>query len=283
MQVLLLKIIKEFLLSPLYMSKLDLLKQWFEKHPGTVTAFSGGVDSSLVLFVSKMVLGDKGIGLISNSESLKSKDFKVAVNFCTAHHIKLEVLKTDELNDSNYTANPTNRCFFCKNHLYEAMIEIIKNKYPTYTILNGTNLDDLDDYRPGQQAAKKYQIRSPLAELEISKKEVIEMADALGLETAFKPPSPCLSSRIPYGTQVNKERLRQIEQAEYILNNFGFHNVRVRYRGDEASIEVPSNEIPSLENQFENISKEIKELGFLKVKVDLEGFVSGKLNRVLNE
>lgn len=265
------------------MSKLELLKKWFKDHQGTVTAFSGGVDSSLVLFVSKMVLGENGIGLISNSESLKSKDFEVAIDFCTAHNIELEVIKTDELNDSNYTANPANRCFFCKNHLYEAMVEIIQNKYPAYTILNGTNLDDLGDYRPGLIAAEKHQIRSPLAELRISKKEVIEMAEALGLETALKPPSPCLSSRIPYGTQVNIERLRQIEQAEYILNNFGFHNVRVRYRGDEASIEVPSNEIPSLESQFENISKEIKELGFFKVEVDLEGFVSGKLNRVLNE
>lgn len=265
------------------MSKLNVLKQWFKNHKGTLTAFSGGVDSSLVLYISKMVLGENGIGLITNSESLKSKDFDVAINFCTIHNIKLEVIKTEELKNPDYTSNPVNRCFFCKNHLYEAMVEIIQTKYPAYTILNGTNLDDLGDYRPGQQAAKKHQIRSPLAELEISKKEVIEMADALGLETAFKPPSPCLSSRIPYGTQVNNERLRQIEQAEYILNNFGFYNVRVRYRGDEASIEVPSNEIPSLDNQFEKISEEIKELGFLSVKVDLEGFVSGKLNRVLNE
>ena len=162
------------------------------------------------------------------------------------------------------------------------MVEIIQDKYPKYTILNGTNLDDLGDYRPGLQAAQKHQIRSPLAELQISKKEVIEMASELGLETAFKPPSPCLSSRIPYGTQVNNNRLRQIEQAEYVLNDFGFDNVRVRYRGDEASIEVPSDEIPSLESQFEEISKRIRELGFLKVKLDMEGFVSGKLNRVLN-
>ncbi len=264
------------------MSKLESLKKWFEDHQGTVTAFSGGVDSSLVLYVSKMVLVKNGIGLISNSESLKSKDFKVAVNFCKAQDIKLEVIKTEELKDSNYTSNPANRCFFCKNHLYEAMVEIIQDKYPKYTILNGTNLDDLGDYRPGLQAAQKHQIRSPLAELQISKKEVIEMASELGLETAFKPPSPCLSSRIPYGTQVNNNRLRQIEQAEYVLNDFGFDNVRVRYRGDEASIEVPSDEIPSLESQFEEISKRIRELGFLKVKLDMEGFVSGKLNRVLN-
>lgn len=264
------------------MSKLALLKQWFKDHKGTVTAFSGGVDSSLVLYVSKLVLGDAAIGLISNSESLKAKDFKIATDFCKAHDINLHVIKTDELSDPNYTANPANRCFFCKTHLYEAMVDIIKEEYPDYTILNGTNLDDLGDYRPGLDAAKNHQIRSPLAELEINKEEVIAMADALGLETALKPPSPCLSSRIPYGTAVNNERLKQIEHAEYILNQFGFHNVRVRYLGEEASVEVPASEIEALENQFEDISNGIKALGFSKVNIDKEGFVSGKLNRVLN-
>lgn len=264
------------------MHKLTLLKNWFKDHKGTVTAFSGGVDSSLVLYVSKLVLGDQAVGLISNSESLKSKDFKIALDFCKKHDINLRVIKTDELNDPNYTSNPANRCFFCKTHLYEAMVDIIQDEYPEYTILNGTNLDDLGDYRPGLEAAKNHQIRSPLAELNINKAEVIAMADALGLETAFKPPSPCLSSRIPYGTAVNNERLKQIEQAEYILNQFGFHNVRVRYLGDEASIEVPVSEMEALESKFEKISDGIKALGFLKVNIDKEGFVSGKLNRVLN-
>lgn len=264
------------------MTKLTLLKNWFKDHKGTVTAFSGGVDSSLVLYVSKLVLGEQAIGLISNSESLKSKDFEIATGFCKTNDIQLRVIKTDELNDPNYTSNPTNRCFFCKTHLYEAMVDIIRDEYPEYTILNGTNLDDLGDYRPGLEAAKNHQIRSPLAELKITKKEVIEMAEALGLETASKPPSPCLSSRIPYGTAVNNERLKQIEQAEYILNQFGFQNVRVRYLDDTASIEVPVSDIETLENQFDEISDNIKALGFLNVNIDKEGFVSGKLNRVLN-
>jgi len=264
------------------MQKLTLLKNWFKDHKGTVTAFSGGVDSSLVLYVSKLVLGDRAMGLISNSESLKSKDFEIATDFCQKHGIDLRVIKTEELKDPNYTSNPANRCFFCKTHLYEAMVDIIRSEYPEYTILNGTNLDDLGDYRPGLEAAKNHQIRSPLAELKINKKEVIEMADALGLETAFKPPSPCLSSRIPYGTSVNNERLKQIEQAEYVLNQFGFFNVRVRYKGAEASIEVPIIEKEMLKGQFKEIAKEIKALGFSKVTIDEEGFVSGKLNRVLH-
>lgn len=263
-------------------SKLTILKNWFKSHPGTVTAFSGGVDSSLVLYVSNLVLRENGIGLISNSQSLKSKDFDIATSFCENHNIALEIIKTDELNDPNYTANPSNRCFFCKNHLYEAMIEVIRVKYPTFTIINGTNFDDLGDYRPGLEAANIHQIKSPLVELKITKKEVIEMANELGIETANKPPSPCLSSRIPYGTEVNNKRLKQIENAEYILNDFGFDTVRVRNNGDDASIEVPHNEIEKLMEKFEIIAIGIRNLGFKNVKIDNEGFVSGKLNRVLH-
>jgi len=264
-------------------TKLEALKNWFKNHKGTVTAFSGGVDSSLVLYVSKLVLKENAIGLISNSESLKLKDYEIASSFCHNHNIALEVIKTDELSDPNYAKNPSNRCFFCKNHLYEAMVGIIQEKYPTFTILNGTNFDDLGDYRPGLEAAKIHQIKSPLSELKITKKEVIEMANKLGLETAFKPPSPCLSSRIPYGTSVNSERLKQIENAEYLLNNFGFHEVRVRHNGEQASIEVPVYDIEKLHEKFEHIAIGIKNLGFKNVSIDQEGFVSGKLNRVLNE
>lgn len=265
------------------MTKLNVLKKWFEQHPATITAFSGGVDSSLVLYVSHLVLGEKGIGLISNSESLKSKDFREAMQFCEQYGIPLEVIKTTELQDPQYTANPINRCFFCKNHLYEAMIEMVQVKYPGYTLLNGTNLDDLGDYRPGLQAAKIHQVRSPLAELGINKAAVIEMAEHLGLSNAFKPPSPCLSSRIPYGTAVNTENLQQIEKAEYLLNQYGFQQVRVRYRGETAAIEVPSDDIAALQAQLIPITFGIKALGFSEVVVDEEGFVSGKLNRVIHE
>lgn len=263
--------------------KLTLLKNWFKNHEGTVTAFSGGVDSSLVLYVSKLVLQENAIGLISNSESLKSKDFDIAFSFCKNHNIELEVVKTNELNDPNYAANPSNRCFFCKNHLYEAMIDVIRVKYPTFTIINGTNFDDLGDYRPGLEAANIHDIKSPLVALKITKKEVIEMANEFGLETANKPPSPCLSSRIPYGTQVNSKRLEQIEKAEYLLNDFGFNQVRVRNNGDEASVEVPVSDLENLTKKIEQISIGLKNLGFKKVRIDQEGFVSGKLNRVLND
>ena len=263
-------------------SKLNLLKNWFKNHTGTVTAYSGGVDSSLVLYVSKLILKENAIGLISNSESLKSKDFDIASLFCKHHNIFLEVIKTNELKDSNYTSNPSNRCFFCKNHLYQDMIEVINDKYPKFSIINGTNFDDLGDYRPGLQAAKIHQIQSPLAELKICKKEVIEMANFYGLETANKPPSPCLSSRIPYGISVTNKRLKQIEKAEDLLNNYGFNQVRVRYINGNASIEVPNIEIETLNEKFNEISTKLKTFGFDDVIIDNEGFISGKLNRVLH-
>lgn len=265
------------------MTQLNSLKNWFGRHKATITAFSGGVDSSLVLYVSYMVLGKKGIGLISNSESLKSKDFQEAVQFCEKYGIQLEIIKTEEIQDPQYTANPVNRCFFCKNHLYEAMIDMVQKKYQGYTIINGTNFDDLGDYRPGIEASKLYNIQSPLAELKIRKPEVIAMANYLGLPNAFKPPSPCLSSRIPYGTAVTAQRLKKIEEAEFLLNQYGFHHVRVRYRGEMASIEVPEDQIPVLKTHLAPISLGIRSLGFKKVVIDEEGFVSGKLNRVIHE
>lgn len=265
------------------MQELEQLKEWFSGHEATITAFSGGVDSSLVLYVSHLVLGQKGIGLISNSESLKSKDFQVAWDFCRQFGIHLEVIKTEELNDPNYTQNPANRCFYCKNHLYETMIHLVGERYPDYTLLNGTNRDDLGDYRPGLQAAKLHGISSPLAELGFSKATVIQLAAELGLPNAYKPPSPCLSSRIPYGTPVTHQRLTQIEKAEYLLNEYGFEQVRVRHHGEKASIEVPQDQVPDLYRQFAAISGGLALIGFKSVAIDEEGFVSGKLNRALHE
>jgi len=264
------------------MLKLGLLKKWFEEHEGTVTAFSGGVDSSVVLYVSKLVLGDKGIGIISNSESLKTNDFLGAKEFCDKYDITLNIIKTKEIDDPNYIANPSNRCFFCKNHLYKDMLAIVKKTYPGFTVLNGTNSDDLGDYRPGLEAAKNHLIRSPLAELDINKKEVYEIAKFLNLETAAKPASPCLSSRLPYGSKVTNTKLRQIEKAENILNDIGFKNVRVRHYGEKASIEVPYEQIAALKSKFSSVSHLFQEIGFLKTEIDNEGLVSGKLNRVLD-
>lgn len=263
-------------------NKLDKLEAWFTNASGTITAFSGGVDSSLVLFLSKKYLPEDSIACISASESLKQSDFELAKDFCEQYDIPLEVIKTKELQDDNYASNPSNRCFFCKTHLYQDLSPL-KEKYPEYLVLNGTNSDDFQDHRPGIQAARNFVIRSPLADCGLYKQDVRNLAKYFGLPNWDKPASPCLSSRIPYGKQVTAKKLRQIEAAEGILNNLGFSEVRVRHFDQEARIEVPTHKINHLKQVYPSVIESFKLLGFQSCAIDEEGLVSGKLNRVLKQ
>jgi len=262
-----------------YLSKLE---KWFLARKFTITAFSGGIDSSLVLYLSKYFLGENAIACISASESLKRRDLDLARKFCVDYDIRLEIIKTSELQDENYLQNPTNRCYFCKNHLYMA-ISSLRKKYPGYVLLNGTNSNDLGDYRPGLQAASEHYIQSPLVACNIDKEMVRKLAKYLGIQHWNKPASPCLSSRVPYGNGINIGKLKSIEEAEAILNNYGFEDVRVRHFEHEARIEVPAKELAHLHNVYAAVSIEIKKLGFKHCAIDEEGLVSGKLNRVLSE
>ncbi len=258
------------------------IKKWFEGFQGTIIAFSGGIDSALVMFLSRKFLGkEKTIGVISNSESLKDKDYQLALDFAEKNDIYLETIYTKELSDNNYNTNPSNRCYFCKTHLYNA-IDKVKKKYPGYTVLNGTNKDDFSDYRPGMQAADENGVRSPLADLGIGKTEIRQLAKHFGIPFWDKPASPCLSSRIPYGDSITVNKLEQIEKAEGYLNELGFRNVRVRHFGNACKIEVPVSEIDLLEGYFTEIENKMKDLGFDSCILDEEGLVSGKLNAVLN-
>ncbi|WKN43682.1 ATP-dependent sacrificial sulfur transferase LarE [Tunicatimonas pelagia] len=261
---------------------LDVLEVWFKQRKQTITAFSGGIDSSLVLYLSHHFLGDKAIGCISASASLKQRDLDLAIDFCEKYGIKLKIIRTDELNDENYLQNPANRCYFCKNHLYIALTSL-KEKYPGHTLLNGTNADDLGDYRPGLQAAREHNIASPFVDCGINKQMVREIAKHLGLAHWNKPASPCLSSRVPYGDSISRQKLKQIESAEAILNRYGFQDVRVRHFQQEARVEVPAQEMARLQAVFPLVSEEIRQLGFTFCTIDGEGLVSGKLNRALHE
>jgi uncharacterized protein len=269
------------------MSELSLkerrLVSWFEEQQGVITAFSGGVDSALVLYFARKILGKKKtIGVISKSESLKSKDYQIAVDFARQFDVELKTIHTNELADLNYTANTGLRCYFCKTHLYDEL-QIVRTQFPDFTIVNGSNADDKSDYRPGEQAAVEKEIRSPLAECDITKEEIRALAKKYKLSVWNKPASPCLSSRIPYGNEVNVDKLKQIEQAENILNSFGFEEVRVRHYGAFCRIEVLFEKIPLLKKNFYEISSLINEhAGFQQCSLDEEGLVSGKLNRVLN-
>jgi uncharacterized protein len=259
---------------------LGRLEAWFNPVEGTLTAFSGGVDSALVLFLSHRFLAEKGIGVIADSPSLKRRDLKVATDFCEQFEIQLRVINTGELNNPNYASNPSNRCFFCKDTLYRTM-EDIHAEYPGYYMLNGTNLDDHGDYRPGIQAANNHGIHSPLSDCGITKKDVRLLARLFNLPVWDKPASPCLSSRIPYGQVVTEDKLQQIEAAETFLNKLGFDEIRVRHFGSEARIEVPTDVLQKLFPFKSQIHEAFLEIGFETATIDAEGFVSGKLNRAI--
>lgn len=268
-------------LDPVLNEKLDILKQWFTKRKGSIVAFSGGIDSSLVLFLARKFQGkENAIGVISNSESLKNKDFNLAQSFCEMFDIRLIVIKTNELSDLRYSENPVNRCFFCKDHLFQDL-QKMQSEYPDFVILSGTNHDDLGDYRPGLDAAKKNSVESPLVDCRLTKEDVRTIAKYFDLPNWNKPASPCLSSRIPYNQVVTFEKLRQIEAAEDMLNRFGFEEVRVRHFGSFGKIEIPKTDMEKINPLKDVIFSEMKNIGFEHTEIDHEGFVSGKMNRVL--
>jgi uncharacterized protein len=257
------------------------LKKWFHELDGSIVAFSGGIDSSLVLFLARKYQGkERAIGVISRSESLKTKDFKLARSFSSQFDIHMEVIVTRELEDERYNENPIDRCFFCKDHLYNDL-QTVREKFPGFQVLNGTNADDFSDYRPGMKAATKYEVRSPLAECNVSKEEIRQIALHYNLPNWDKPASPCLSSRIPYTHKITRRKLVEIERAEDLLNSFGFDDVRVRHYGDHGKVEVRKEDLPRLMELKESVVGGIREIGFNEVIIDEEGLVSGKMNRVI--
>lgn len=263
--------------------KLALLKKWFGEQPGSIVAFSGGIDSSLLLFLARKWQGRQAaVGVISDSESLKRKDLELARTFSQHFDIMLEEIKTRELEDERYNENPVDRCYFCKDHLYTDL-QAISERYPNFPVLNGTNADDHGDYRPGIKAAVKYKVLSPLADCGITKEEIREIAKYFELPNWNKPASPCLSSRIPYTHSITRKKLVEIEQAEDLLNSVGFEDVRVRHYGDHGRIEVRREEIPRLKEMQSDLVEKIREIGFSQVVIDEEGLVSGKLNRSIGK
>lgn len=263
------------------MDTLKPLEQWFDACPGALIAFSGGVDSSLVAFLAQHFLGrEKVLAVISASPSLKLSDLDEAKDFARNSSLPLRVIATQEIENPDYFNNPSNRCYFCKHTLYDELADL-RQEFPGWLVLNGTNADDLGDYRPGLRAADEFSVRSPLVECGIDKAGVRQLAEYFELQCWDKPASPCLSSRVPYGERITVEKLRQIEAAEAIVEDAGFIINRVRHYGEVARVEVPEDVQVRLADYREQITKGLLEIGFKKVEFDDEGFVSGKLNRVL--
>jgi pyridinium-3,5-biscarboxylic acid mononucleotide sulfurtransferase len=264
--------------------KLQQLQTLLIQMEQALIAYSGGVDSTLVAKVAFDVLGDQALAVTAHSPSLLPEDLQEAQVQAAAIGIAHRIVATHELDNPNYTANPINRCYFCKSELYDTLKPLASEWGYAY-IVDGVNGDDLQDYRPGIQATKERGTRSPLAELGISKLEVREMSRVLGLPWWDKPAQPCLSSRFPYGETITSEKLRRVGQAEGYLRQLGWSTLRVRSQADTARIELPAGEIQTFihKTNLPQLVATFKTYGFTYVTLDLEGFVSGKLNQGLAE
>jgi len=249
---------------------------------GVVIGFSGGVDSTLLLKVAFDVLGTRAVGVIAVSPVYPQYEIQNALQFGKKIGVQIRALSINHLADRDFIANPENRCFFCKCLLYQKMQNIADEEELPY-IADGTNRDDERDYRPGHKAQTLFTVRTPLREANLSKDEIRMLSQQLGLSTFDKPSYACLASRIPYGSSITQEKLAMIAKAEEFLQECGFKTVRIRYYETLARIEVGRNEFPFIFNDAmrEKIIKALKEIGFIYITVDLEGFRSGSMNEVL--
>jgi len=263
--------------------KLEKLREILQELGSAAIAFSGGTDSALLLQVAADVLGaDRVVAVTGRSDSIARSELESSRDLAEAMGVEHVVLDTDEFDDPNYTQNPTNRCYFCKDHLYTQMAGFVKRRNIA-AILSGTNADDRGDYRPGLHAADEHGVRAPLAEAGLTKADVRDLSRRYGLPTHDKPASPCLSSRIPYGEAVTSEKLRMIEAAEAYLHDMGIRECRVRHHGQLARIEVPQEWLPKLaeDEHATRVDAYFRDLGFQYVSLDLRGFRSGSLNEVI--
>ena len=262
--------------------KFKKLKSILKSMGEVVIAFSGGVDSTFLLKVAKDVLGDRVLGILADSPTYPSREYKEAMKIASQIGVEIKVIHTKETDDIKFRENPVNRCYFCKTELFTKIKDIAK-KENFKNIVDGSNADDLGDYRPGMKALEEKNIRSPLKEAGLSKSEIRQLSKMLNLPTWDKPALACLSSRFPYGEKIDLKKLNMIDEVENYLHDEGFENVRARHYDKTLRIEVSQNEIDKFFDfkTRERVVKRVKEIGYTYVTLDLEGYRQGSMNEVL--
>jgi len=263
-------------------AKLEKLKNRLAGLESALIAFSGGVDSTLLLKVAADVLGDKLTAVTAHSEVTPPHDYDEANELAESLGVNYIVIKTDELQDDNFVANPPDRCYHCKNMLFARLTDIAREMKIKW-ILDGSNFDDISDYRPGSKAAAEFGVISPLKEAGLTKDDIRALSKEMKLPTWDKAASPCLASRVPYGDTITPEKLTRIGRSEEYLRSFAIRELRVRDHGDVARIEIPADKMSLMldRSKREKIIDKLKSFGYKYVALDLQGFRSGSLNEVL--
>jgi uncharacterized protein len=268
-------------------NKLEQLQNLLRSYGSCLVAYSGGVDSAFLAFVAHQVLGDKSLAVLADSPSLPRRELEEAVVVAKQFAIPLRIVGTEEFDNPAYLANPNNRCYFCKHELFTQLAPLAR-KGNFAVVAYGENASDVGDHRPGAKAAGEFQVRAPLKEAGLTKSEIRALSAQFGLPTADKPQMACLSSRVPYGEPVTPRKLSMIEQAEYVLRDLGFYDLRVRHHElpgqgmtlHLARIEVGVDEMPKFLNDdaFSRVAEALKKIGYAHVTLDLQGYRRGSTN-----
>lgn len=245
-----------------------------------VVAFSAGIDSTFVLARAVEELGDKVLAVTAASQTFPDRELKEAIDLAKRLGARHDVIHIDEMADDNFVSNTPHRCYFCKSGLYSNLIPIANERGIPW-IVDGANMDDLGDYRPGRKAAKEHSVRSVLQEAGLYKSELRQLAREMGLPNWDKPSFACLSSRIPYGTRITLDKVHQLDAGEQALLDMGFRQVRIRHHGEIARLEVPKTEFPRVLERADEITVVLKAQGFSYVTLDLQGYRSGSMNETL--
>lgn len=258
--------------------RVEIIQKHLKELGSVAVAFSGGVDSTFLLYIAKEVLGENVLAITIHGTAIPDRDMEDVVDFLHDEEINHEIIKIDQLAIEGFKENNPDRCYVCKKALFTKIKEIAA-EHGIENVIDGTNFDDVLDYRPGIKALKELEIESPLWELHITKRDIREWSEWYGLKTAFKPASPCLATRIKTGEEITEEKLRMIEKAEDFLLEKGFGQVRVRMIGNNASVEVKKNQVENLMKSKDEVEAKLKQIGFENIEINPDGYKMGRMNK----